>query len=64
MFPAEIGFITLKVVNSLQFLFSECTLVTGTCEKNGEHILLFVDDTAITVVGKDFTETHTTEHRE
>ena len=40
------------------YLLYNSDLVDIPRKKNGEHVLLFVDDTAITVVGKDFRETH------
>ena len=40
------------------YLIYNSDLVNIPRKKNGEHVLLFVDDTAITVVGKDFVETH------
>ena len=40
------------------YLLYNSNLVDIPCKKNGEHVLLFIDDTAITVVGKDFMETH------
>jgi hypothetical protein len=40
------------------YLLYNSALTDIPSKANGEHVLLFVDDTAITVIGSDFGETH------
>jgi Reverse transcriptase (RNA-dependent DNA polymerase) len=57
-FAVENGLDQGDPFSGICYLLYNSDLVDISCRKNGENILLFVDDTAITVTGKDFAETH------